>query len=93
MNMPARTNHPDVELVVDQLIQSACARAMPFGLPTWTPDECLSYVKRGARLLTLGSDLHYLGNSARSGLSGIRRLLDENPSAGLDLHAARRDGR
>ncbi len=78
MNMPARTNHPDVERVVDQLIHSACARGMPFGLPTWSPEECLSYVKRGARLLTLGSDLHYLATSARSGLSGIRRLLDEN---------------
>jgi len=78
MNMAARTNHPDVERVVDRLIRSACARGMPFGLPTWTPEECLSYVKRGARLLTLGSDLHYLATSARSGLSGIRRLLDEN---------------
>jgi 2-keto-3-deoxy-L-rhamnonate aldolase RhmA len=77
MNMAARTNHPDVERVVDRLIHSACARGMPFGLPTWSPDECLSYVKRGARLLTLGSDLHYLATSARSGLSGIRRLLDE----------------
>lgn len=78
MNMAARTNHPDVERVVDRLIRSACARGMPFGLPTWTPEECLSYVKRGARLLTLGSDLHYLATSARSGLSGIRRLLDQN---------------
>jgi len=78
MNMPARTNHPDVERVVSQLIQSACARGMPFGLPTWTPDECLSYVKRGARLLTLGSDMHYLATGARTGLSGIRHLLDEN---------------
>ena len=78
MNMAARTNHPDVERVVDRLIHSACARGMPFGLPTWSPEECLSYVKRGARLLTLGSDLHYLATSARSGLSGIRRLLNEN---------------
>jgi hypothetical protein len=33
-------------------------------------------VKRGARLLTVGSDLQFLANSARSGLAGIRRLLD-----------------
>jgi hypothetical protein len=65
---------------------------MPFGLPTWTPEECLSYLKRGARLLTLGSDLHFLSNSARSGLSGIRRLLDANRGAGSDLHVTRRDG-
>jgi len=93
MNLPARTNHPEVERVVGKLIDSACARSMPFGLPTWTADECLSYVKRGARLLTIGSDLHFLANSARSGLSGIRQLLDANPGAGLNPHAARRDGR
>jgi len=93
MNLPARTNHPDVERVVGKLIDSACARSMPFGLPTWTADECLSYVQRGARLLTIGSDLHFLANSARSGLSGIRQLLDANPGAGLNPHAARRDGR
>jgi len=93
MNLAARTNHPEVERVVGKLIDSACARSIPFGLPTWTPDECLSYVKRGARLLTIGSDLHFLANSARSGLSGIRQLLDANPGAGLNLHAARRDGR
>src|SRR5271169_2536264 len=28
MNLPARTNHPDVERVVSQLIQSACVRGM-----------------------------------------------------------------
>lgn len=93
MNLPARTNHPEVERVVGKLIDSACARSMPFGLPTWTADECLSYVQRGARLLTIGSDLHFLANSARSGLSGIRQLLDANPGAGLNPHAARRDGR
>jgi 2-keto-3-deoxy-L-rhamnonate aldolase RhmA len=76
MNVPARTNHPEVEQVVDRLIRSACARDMPFGLPTWTPDECLNYVKRGARLLTVGSDLQFLASSARSGLAGIRRLLN-----------------
>jgi 2-keto-3-deoxy-L-rhamnonate aldolase RhmA len=78
MNLPAQTNHPDVERVVNRLIERACARGMPFGLPTWTPDECLSYVKRGARLLTLGSDLHFLAGSARNGLAGVRRLLNGN---------------
>ncbi|HLN04463.1 MAG TPA: aldolase/citrate lyase family protein [Bryobacteraceae bacterium] len=93
MNLRTRTNHPEVERVVGQLIDSACAHSMPFGLPTWTPDECLSYVKRGARLLTLGSDLHFLANSGRSGLAGIRQLLAANPAAGLELHSAQRDGR
>ena len=92
MGLPARTSHPEVERVVGRLIDRACACSMPYGLPTWTPDECLSYVKRGGRLLTLGSDLHFLANSGRSGLAGIRQLLAANPGAGLDLHAAPPDG-
>jgi 2-keto-3-deoxy-L-rhamnonate aldolase RhmA len=79
MNLPARTNHPEVERVVDRLIESACSRSIPFGLPTWTPAECLSYVQRGARLPTLGSDMHYMGNGARANLSGIRDLLRATP--------------
>jgi len=86
MNLAGRTNHPDVERVVAQLIERACAKSMPFGLPTWTPEEFLSYVKRGARLLTLGSDMHFLATSARSGLTGVRQLLDQK------VHAPRRDG-
>jgi 2-keto-3-deoxy-L-rhamnonate aldolase RhmA len=76
-----------VERVVGQLIERACAKSMPFGLPTWTPEEFLSYVNRGARLLTLGSDMHFLATSARSGLAGVRQLLDQK------VHAPRRDGR
>jgi 2-keto-3-deoxy-L-rhamnonate aldolase RhmA len=93
MNMPARTNHPEVERVVGQLIDRAGARSMPFGLPTWTPEECMSYVKRGARLLTLGSDLHFLAGSARSGLAGIRQLLGAGSGAGFEPQPASGDGR
>jgi len=77
MNLPGRTNHPDVQRVVGQLMEKACAKSMPFGLPTWTPEEFLSYVQRGARLLTLGSDMHFMASNARSGLAGVRQLLDQ----------------
>src|SRR5579863_9841934 len=86
MNLPGRTNHPDVQRVVGQLMEKACAKSMPFGLPTWTPEEFLSYVQRGARLLTLGSDMHFMASNARSGLAGVRQLLDQ------DVHATQRDG-
>jgi hypothetical protein len=64
---------------------------MPFGLPTWSPAECLSYVKRGARLLTIGSDLSFMANAARTSLSGIRSLLEESALApdGANLTALR----
>jgi 2-keto-3-deoxy-L-rhamnonate aldolase RhmA len=77
MNVPTQIHHPEVEWVVDRLIESALAHSMPFALPTWTPDECFRYTERGARLPTLGSDLHYLGNGARASVSGIRSLVQE----------------
>ncbi|HEY7306914.1 MAG TPA: aldolase/citrate lyase family protein [Bryobacteraceae bacterium] len=78
MNLATQTKHPDVEAVVKALIQRARAHAMPFGLPTWTSDECLQYVKLGAQLLTIGSDLGFMANGARASLSGIRILLEES---------------
>ena len=77
MGLEARSGHPDVMRVVDALIDSAKAHAIPFGLPTWTHDECLNYVRRGGQLLTIGSDLRYLLDSARANLSGMRRLIEE----------------
>ena len=75
MNVVTQTSHPEVESVLERLIQRARAHRMPFGLPTWTPEECESYVKRGAQLLTIGGDLSFLANAARSSLSAIRNLL------------------
>jgi 2-dehydro-3-deoxyglucarate aldolase/4-hydroxy-2-oxoheptanedioate aldolase len=88
MNVVTQTSHPEVESVLDHLIQKARAHRMPFGLPTWTPEECESYVKRGACLLTIGSDLSFMGNAARSGLSAVRKVLEDSlrmaPIAGSD---------
>ncbi len=78
MNLVTQTHHPEVESVLERLIQKARAHRMPFGLPTWTPEECESYVKRGAQLLTIGGDLGFLASAARSSLSGIRNLLRES---------------
>ena len=67
--------HPDVVKAVDGVIEKARARKIPYGLPTWTPEECLSYVNRGGQFLTLGGDLHFLSTGARGILSQMRNLL------------------
>jgi 2-keto-3-deoxy-L-rhamnonate aldolase RhmA len=81
MGLPAQTNHPNVMQVMDGVIGRARAHSIPFGLPTWSEEECLSFVRKGAQLLTVGSDLHYLSTAARRRLSGVRQLLKEQ-SAG-----------
>ncbi len=81
MGLATQTSHPDVVQVVRRLTRTARAHSMPFGLPTWTPDECLSYVRQGGQLLTLGSDLHYLSSGVRSGLTGVRKLMRDDHAA------------
>jgi 2-keto-3-deoxy-L-rhamnonate aldolase RhmA len=78
MGLATQTGHPDVVRVVDGLMHSARARSMPFGLPSWSPAECLKYVRKGAQLLTLGSDLHYLSSGIRNDLYGVRNSLRED---------------
>src|SRR5271165_3222430 len=78
MGLPAQTSHPKVMEVMDGVIARARAHSIPFGLPTWSEEECLSFVRKGAQLLTVGSDLHYLSTAARKRLSGVRQLLKEH---------------
>jgi 2-keto-3-deoxy-L-rhamnonate aldolase RhmA len=77
MGFPAQTSHPEVMDVLDGVIARARAHSIPFGLPTWSEEECLSFVQKGGQLLTVGSDLHYLSTAARKRLSGVRQLLKE----------------
>jgi 4-hydroxy-2-oxoheptanedioate aldolase len=93
MGFPAQIAHPQVASAVDQLMRRARAHSMPFGLPTWSPDECQSYVRRGAQLLTLGSDLSYLSQNMRSDLSAARALLSEGVPTSSDGPDTGSDGR
>ncbi len=77
MGLPDQTHHPKVMEVMDGVIARAVAHAIPFGLPTWSEEECMTFVRKGAQLLTVGSDLHYLSTAARKRLSGVRQLLKE----------------
>jgi 2-keto-3-deoxy-L-rhamnonate aldolase RhmA len=78
MNLATQTGHPEIESIVDGIIETVRAHGTPFGLPTWSPAECLNYVRRGACLLTIGSDLGFMSSAARTSLSGVRTLLEEN---------------
>lgn len=89
MNFRTNIAHPDVKAVLDDLMDRACARAMPFGLPSWTPEECSSYVARGARLMTIGSDLNFLSTGARNSLSTTRTLLEARSAMAFDQNGQR----
>ncbi len=78
MGFPAQTGHPKVVEAMDGVIARARAHSIPFGLPTWSEEEFLNFVRKGGQLLTVGSDLHYLSTAAKKRLSGVRQLLKEH---------------
>jgi 2-dehydro-3-deoxyglucarate aldolase/4-hydroxy-2-oxoheptanedioate aldolase len=66
----------EVQAVVDRMIALARGISMPVGLPVWSEKECNRYVALGAHLLTIGSDMGFLANGARSELAVIRKSLE-----------------
>ncbi len=65
-----------VQKVVDDLIEFACRKSVPIGLPTWSPTECNRYAELGAQLLTIGSDMRFYANGGRTELAGARKILE-----------------
>jgi 2-keto-3-deoxy-L-rhamnonate aldolase RhmA len=72
----SHTGSEEVQETVDRLIEMAGKISLPIGLPTWSQEECSRYVQRGAQLLTLGSDMSFLGNEARGTLAKVRTSLE-----------------
>ena len=74
-------------------------RGVPESIPTVAGQGLLAILIRRLeevdemKNFDCGSDLHFLANSGRSGLAGVRQLRAANPGVGLDLHSTRRDGR
>ncbi len=66
---------PAVDRIVDELIVLAKNMSLPVGLPTWSSEEFRDYEQRGAQLLTIGSDMAFMAQAARTQLSSVRRLL------------------
>jgi 4-hydroxy-2-oxoheptanedioate aldolase len=72
INHDTKPNAPNVEKVVDDLIETAVKTAMPIGLPTWSTAEFNRYAKQGATLLTIGSDLSFLAAQATTALESLQ---------------------
>jgi 4-hydroxy-2-oxoheptanedioate aldolase len=80
MNYDAKAGSANVQRVVEDLIKMATSASIPIGLPTWSPAEFSRYMKLGATLLTIGSDLSFLATQAETQLKGVRRLLSGSPA-------------
>ncbi len=60
MNLCDQLDHPEVQQVIERIIAAAKQAQKPFGTITGTPEDLVSYVKRGATLMTVNGDLGFL---------------------------------
>jgi len=75
MGMARQVGHPEVTKVIDHVAATARRLGRPFGLPTWSPEELVTYTKSGATLPLLGGDLRFLMDGAQQNLERARSLL------------------
>jgi 2-keto-3-deoxy-L-rhamnonate aldolase RhmA len=58
--------HDDVTKAIEQISQRCAAACIPFGRYAATADAAERFILSGARLITVGSDLHFLEQGMRS---------------------------
>jgi 2-keto-3-deoxy-L-rhamnonate aldolase RhmA len=67
--------HEDVRQAIDQIAARCVAAGVPFGMYAASPEEADGLLRRGARLITIGSDLLFLEQGLGrvvQGLSAVR---------------------
>ncbi|WP_165965860.1 HpcH/HpaI aldolase family protein [Pseudonocardia dioxanivorans] len=72
--------HPDVGAAVDEIVDGCLVADVPFGLYAPTPEAARRWVDRGARLLTVGSDLLFLEQGMSRVLEAVAPV-DRTPAS------------
>jgi 2-keto-3-deoxy-L-rhamnonate aldolase RhmA len=69
MGLPGQLNHPDVEAAKEKVLNETLARGLTPGIhlvhPEAARDELQVHVEKGYRFIALGTDILFLGDSAR----------------------------
>jgi 2-keto-3-deoxy-L-rhamnonate aldolase RhmA len=74
--------HDDVAKAIDQVMQRCAAAAVPFGMYAASADEAARLMSRGARLITIGSDLLFLEQGMRAAAGPVLPIRDRHADAG-----------
>jgi 2-keto-3-deoxy-L-rhamnonate aldolase RhmA len=70
------TQHDDVAKAVDQITQRCAAAGVPFGMYAATADAAVQLMSRGARIITIGSDLLFLEQGMSSAVGQMLPVRD-----------------
>ena len=79
MGLPGQLNHPDVEAAKQKVLEATRQRGLVPGIhlvhPEMAKDELGRHVEQGYRFIALGTDILFLGDSAREMHDEARRTL------------------
>ncbi|HEY8478064.1 MAG TPA: aldolase/citrate lyase family protein [Chloroflexota bacterium] len=70
------TGHPEVRSTMERVFARARAAGVPAGTIAATADEALAWIRQGARVVTLGSDLRFLQMASSAMIEAVQRQLD-----------------
>ena len=70
LGIPGQLNHPDLVAAKKKVLDATLARGLAAGIhfvqPRTAADDCRAAVKEGYRFIALGTDILFLGDSARA---------------------------
>lgn len=82
MGLPGQLDHPDVVAARDRVLAATRARGLAAGIHLVHPDraetDLTAYVAAGYRFVALGTDILFLGDSARALATTARRVADSS---------------
>jgi 2-keto-3-deoxy-L-rhamnonate aldolase RhmA len=79
LNQP---QHDDVAKAIDHIMQRCAAADVPFGMYAASADEAARLMSRGARFITIGSDLLFLEQGMRATADRVLPLRERQIDAG-----------
>ena len=80
MGLPGKLDHPDVEAAKDRVLDATLQRGLAPGIhlvhPHMAKNELARHMEQGFRFIALGTDILFLGDSAREMHEEARRTLE-----------------
>lgn len=81
MGIPGQLDHPDMEAAKEKVLNATLAQGLTPGIhlvhPEAARDQLEEHVQKGYRFIALGTDILFLGDSARSMQDEARLILEE----------------
>lgn len=76
----AQLDHPDVSTLMDDIAKKAAKHQIPLGVSmAYNPKRIAYWIEKGIRWITVGADVEYVTQEAKSTLKAVRDMFSDSP--------------